>query len=117
MAILNPVSPYPLNLGGAISHAKFGGWSVPSKREEKRIKKQGKSENENSKGIEKARDSKKARIGGSGLRFGSFFLLAPEFLAIPGPSFWESCDLRFCAAKVFPVVSKLITDRHFSGGN
>ena len=26
-------------------------------------------------------------------------LLAAEFLAIPGPWFWESCDSRFCAAK------------------
>ena len=29
----------------------------------------------------------------------AFLLLAAEFLAIPGPRFWESWDSRFCAAK------------------
>ena len=35
------------------------------------------------------------------LRFDSCLLLAAEFLAIPGPRFWESCDsqLVICAAK------------------
>ena len=31
--------------------------------------------------------------------FDFFWLLAAEFLAIPGPRLWELCDSRFCAAK------------------
>ena len=38
-----------------------------------------------------------------------FLLLAAEFLAIPGLRFWESCDSRFCVAKLFTHVESFLS--------
>ena len=54
------------------------------------------------KGCDSDGDSESSFCDSGVLRFDSLFLLlAAEFLAIPGPRFWESCDSRFCAAKAW----------------